>query len=236
MGIRGHGKSHLAGRVHGIFPRKIIFDFFDEYSEGIIVNSFEEYSAKLIEFKKNKTPSFKLIYKFNPEIDAHDEYFNHACRLAYYFGDVQVTIEEVQRFSSAHKIAHWLANLIFLGRHKNISLLITIQRPGQLNKAIFSQCRHVFIGYIQEKNDLEYCFSFLGSDAEKLKTIPEQYFLYYRPREITKIVHNSLGKSPNKINLGTLQNQKSSEHKDSRSSTTDEERGGPARSQKMEKE
>jgi len=187
MGRRGCGKSYLAQKVQSVWPRRIILDTLGEYEEGEIVYSFHEFAEKLIQLKSSSTQNFALIYKFDPESDMSEEEFNEVMRLSYYFGNVQIVLEEVQNFSSPHVLPKWLKNCLLTGRHQNISVLATTQRPGELNKTILSQCAHIFVGQINEGNDLKYISAFLNQDAKKLVSLPERRFLYFGPEGVKEI-------------------------------------------------
>lgn len=179
MGQRGCGKSYLARRVQKIWPRKIIIDSLSEYSEsdGILVYDFDEYSRVLKE-KRNTSEPFTLIFQFDPDSTISGVEFEHLLRVAYYFGNVQIVIEEVQLYSSPHHLPHYLKQCLLTGRHQGLSLMFTSQRPGEINKTIISQCHHIFVGKIIEGNDLKYVAYFLGDNAQKLCSIPDRRFLY----------------------------------------------------------
>lgn len=187
MGRRGCGKSFLAQNIQKLWPRRIILDTLDEYSEGEVVHSFDEFCNKLQEFKSVNKDHFVLIYKFEPESVQSAVEFEQIMRLAYYFGNVQVVIEEIQIYSSPNNLPHWLKNCLLTGRHQNLSLLFTTQRPGELNKTILSQCAHIFCGQIVEGNDLRYIASFLRQDAQKLISLPERKFLYFSSSGVQEI-------------------------------------------------
>jgi DNA helicase HerA-like ATPase len=108
-------------------------------------------------------------------------------RVCYYFGHIQVVVEEVQLYSSPHTLSKWLKNCLLTGRHKGLSLLFTTQRPGELNKTILSQCSHIFCGQIVEGNDLRYVSSFLNEDSKRLSGLPPRRFLYFSDDGIKEI-------------------------------------------------
>ena len=189
MGRRGCGKSYLAKKLQEIFPRKIIFDSLHEYGpeEGETVNSFLEFCEAITRLDSMKPDHFTLIVKFDIESEVSLVEFDQMLKMSYYFGNVLVVIEEVQNFSNVHLIPHWLRNLLLTGRHQNIAMLFTTQRPGELHKTILSQCQHIFCGNIVEGNDLRYISSFLRQDAKNLVQLPERQFLYFGPHGISKI-------------------------------------------------
>ena len=186
MGQRGCGKSYLAQGIQKIWPRRIILDTLSDYNEGEVVHSFHEFAERLQHFHSEKN-DFTLIYKFDPESDLSAEEFEEILRLSYYFGNVQIVIEEIHNFSSPHVLPKWLKNCLLTGRHQNVSLLVTTQRPGELNKTILSQCGHIFVGKIVEGNDLRYISAFLRQDANRLVSLPERRFLYFSKNGVQEI-------------------------------------------------
>ncbi len=198
MGQRGCGKSYLAKRLQSLWPKRVIIDSLSEYQvdknnknnnfeNSIIVNNFNEFTEKMIELKNQNSEKFVIIYNFDPESDLNSEIFDEILRISYYFGNIQIVIEEVQLYSSPHQLTKWLKNCLLTGRHKGLSLLFTTQRPGELNKTILSQCAHIFCGKITEGNDLRYISSFLNQNSEKLINIPFKKFLYFSSEGIKEI-------------------------------------------------
>lgn len=187
MGRRGCGKSYLAQNIQKRWPRRIIIDSLDEYSDGDHVTSFDGFCEKLEYYKTNEIKEFVLVFKFNPETEENEDTFNEILRIAFYFKDVQIVIEEVQLYSTPHSLPHWLKQNLLIGRHHDISILFTTQRPGQLNKTCLSQCSHIFCGQIVEGNDLRYISSFLNQDANQLSSLPDRKFLYFNGDSITMV-------------------------------------------------
>ncbi len=188
MGRRGCGKTHLSKGLQTIFPRRVIIDSLNEYnSEGLIVNSFSEFSNLLIELKKENKKEFVIIYRAPIEGDLSESEFNELMRLCYYFGDLQVVIEEIQLHSNTAWLPPWLKKNLLIGRHQKISLLFTSQRPGEVNKTIVSQCAHIFCGNLIDGNDIKYVSNFLNQDSEKLINLPDRQFLYFNQGKINQI-------------------------------------------------
>lgn len=187
MGRRGCGKSHLAKRIQEIWPRRVIIDSLNEYSEGIIVHDFNSFTAELLRLKNSNAEAFVIIFQFDPESHLSEMEFDHILRVCYYFGNIQVVIEEIQLYSTPHNLPKWLKNSLLTGRHQNMSLLFTSQRPGEVNKTIISQCSHIFVGSIVEGNDINYLKGFLNQDAGRLSSLPDRQFLYFSKSGITQI-------------------------------------------------
>lgn len=187
MGQRGCGKSYLAKGVQSIWPRRVVIDSLNEYTEGTIVHNFHDFADTLMHFKAEGTEKFVLVYQFNFESHVSENEFNEILRLCYYFGNLQVVIEEVQLYSSTHNLPKNLKNALLTGRHQNLSLLFTSQRPGEVNKTIISQCSHSFIGLTKEGNDLKYLVNTLGKEAEKAALLQDRRFLYFSKTGVSEI-------------------------------------------------
>lgn len=176
-----------------MWPRRIIIDSLFEYGpdDGHVVSTFEEFSKYLIE-RKSDGSDFVLIYQFEPESNVSQVEFDEIVRVAYYFGNVQLVIEEVQLYSTPHSLPKWLKQALLTGRHQNMSLLFTSQRPGEIHKTIISQCAHIFCGKIVEGNDLRYTSYFLGNDSEKLPLLADRKFLYRDETGLVKEISNDI--------------------------------------------
>ena len=201
LGRRGCGKSFLAKNIQKIHPRRIIFDTVNEYSKdsnNSVVYNFNEFADAIL--RNEDRNEFEIIFQFDPEEDNPELIFDQALKVLYYRRDVLIVIEEVQTFSSPHYLGKWLRNCLLKGRHQNLALLFTTQRPGELHKTILSQCSHIFAGQIHETNDLNYISKFIGVNSEKLINLKKEYFLLFSPGEEIKLVHNSLT-TPKKLTL-----------------------------------
>lgn len=179
LGQRGCGKSFLAKGFQSLWPRRVIIDSLNEYSEGIIVHNFNDFADTLYHFHETNQKEFVLIYQFDFDSRISEEEFYQIIRVCYYLGNVQIVVEEIQLYTSVHSMPWSLENSLLTGRHQNISLLFTSQRPGMVNKTIISQCSHIFIGHIKESNDIRYLKGIIGDEAEKLRDLPDRKFLYF---------------------------------------------------------
>lgn len=187
MGQRGCGKSYLAKGFQSLWPRRIIIDSLNEYREGTIVHNFPDFADTLLHFQQSGQKEFELVYQFDFDSHMSESEFNEIIRLCYYLGNVQIVIEEVQLYSSPHSLPRNLKNALLTGRHQNISLLFTSQRPGEVNKTIISQCSHIFVGRISEGNDLNYLSKILNQDSERLISLPDRQFLYFSKNGVQQI-------------------------------------------------
>lgn len=190
MGRRGCGKSYLAKRIQSIFPRRVIIDTLNEYKSengAEVVGNFSDFSKKLIEYKEKNKSEFVLIFQFPVESELMESEFNQIMRLCYYFRNIQIVIEEVQLHCNTQWLPHWLKKNLLIGRHQELSLLFTSQRPGEVNKTIVSQCSHILCGNLIDGNDLKYVSNFLNQNSDKLVNLPDRRFLYFHKGIITEI-------------------------------------------------
>lgn len=180
FGQRGCGKTFLNKMIQTAWPRRVIIDIMGEYDREKSVFTFEDFSEKLIEYEKNKTPEFELIFQFDPEDEVSEKNFNEIMRLCYYFGNIQIVIEEIQEFCTPHEIPKWLRNCYLTGRHHNISIICTSQRPAFVNKTVVALSDHKFLGRCSEANDLNYLSSIVGREnTQKLTQLPNRNFFHY---------------------------------------------------------
>jgi len=188
LGQRGCGKSFLAKNWQSLWPRRIIIDSLNEYQSGeLIVHNFNDFADTLSHYDEIKRDKFEIIYQFDFETRNREVIFEEILKLCYYFGNVLIVVEEIQLYSSPHNLPWRLENALMTGRHQNIALLFTSQRPGLVNKSIFSQCSHQFVGRITEGNDLKYLRNVLGSEADKLSQLPDRKFLYFSNEGVQEI-------------------------------------------------
>jgi DNA helicase HerA-like ATPase len=193
LGKRGSGKTTLSQRVQRVYPRKIIIDRLHEYPEGYgqAVYSWAEFSHYLLAFEN--APSFTLVYKFQVGAEHEDLIFDEICRVCYHVGGLLLVIEEVWQFAEARApLSPWFKEIVLTGRHRGLALLSTSQRPAEVHKTVLSQSSVIFSGLLYETNDMKYLGEFMGSEVDKLASVPDYHFLCYRPGQETILVPNTL--------------------------------------------
>lgn len=180
--------------IQSAWPRQVVIDPMGEFSDGEIVHNFTAFSAAIITHEKNKSRQFRLICRFDPEIEELEPHLNAILRVCFHFQNIQVVVEEVTMFSSANYLPPYLRNCLFQGRHKGLSLVFITQRPARLHKDILSQCTHIFAGRIHEKNDVDYMSGIFGERAPELRNISQGNFLYFSPGKQIMLVDNGYRK------------------------------------------
>lgn len=201
VGNRGCGKSYLCRKIQDVFPKVVVIDALKEYTPteerkkgGVFFDSFDHFCDHLLELKTSRKKRFRIIFQFDPANENNDVVFDQLLKVIYQCGNMLVVVEEVHLYASTHKVPLWLKNCFLTGRHRNLSIAITTQRPGELNKTILSQCEHVFVGRAHENNDLKYLSNFLGAHADKLANLEKRKFIYWRPGHEPRLVSNDLSK------------------------------------------
>lgn len=175
IGKSGSGKSFLVRQLIRPKRRLIVFDTMAEYTDGVV---FTDRRAMLEFWRKHARGDFRIIYQpeFNParEIDEIAE-------LVYLCGHVCFVIEEVTAYTNPNYISDQLAHCIQRGRHKDIEIVATTQRPYGLHRLLTSQCRDIYVFNTNEPRDVAYLRDLLGAGVEaKLKTLAKYQFVHWQ--------------------------------------------------------
>lgn len=179
VGQRGSGKTTLSRLIQRAFPRLIVFDRMQEYDSSsfdFTANTFAEF-ARAIRDNHNR-----ILYRFDIEKRSHDLELDEALRILHYEGNRAIVIEECWNYANARYLPHWYREILFTGRHRNLALISTSQRPAEVNKAMFSEAHHIFLGCVTEPYSLKYLQGYIGKEnSEKLASLERGKFLHYRP-------------------------------------------------------
>ena len=188
LGMSRCGKSVLGRMCAANYPRVLVVDIMGEYVGNETVRSIPELIKKLKQYQNRS--SFFLVYQFKLSDQNKVETFNLIAQLVFYFKNIHLSIEEVDKYCSTQYIPEWLENLLRRGRHNDISLTMSTQSPSNLNKMIVKQADHIFVGMLKELNDLNYANNLMmGQRAELLKLRPRE-FLHEHMRDIKSINTN----------------------------------------------
>lgn len=201
FGQRGSGKSTLGRSISELYRRVIVIDRLREWTEGDLItdNLIEAENFLINSLGKS---NFKLIFQFNIEAESETQsaVFNSLLRSIYYRGKISgenicLLVEEVHFFASTHKVEKWLSECIFTGRHANLAIIASSQRPATVNKALISQSANIFIGQLYEKRDIDYIYDCIGDIAENIPKLNKFEFLNYSIGKPSTVVKNTSFKS-----------------------------------------
>jgi hypothetical protein len=197
FGQRGSGKSELGKAVSRLWRRRVVIDILREWkkSDGVdlITDSFDRAAAFLHE--KIGSKEFTLVVQF--DIDSGNETqkqtFNALLRLLYKRGEITgenicLVIEEVHFFCGSNWIEEWLFKLNTIGRHANLAMIMSSQRPAQVHKSCISQAQNVLIGQLFEFRDIDYLRQTVGDIAEEIPKLQKYKFIFHRLGEPHRFV------------------------------------------------
>lgn len=200
FGQRGSGKSQVGRAIAALYPRLVVIDILQEWkkSDGLdlVTDSFDE-AAEFLE-KSIGRKSFKMAFQFSVDSrsDEQKQTFNAFLRLMYMRGkltgeNVCLLIEEVQFYCTAGAAEEWLAKLVMVGRHANLAMIMSSQRPAQVFKGIVSQAKNVLVGQLFEHRDIEYLRQTIGDVAEGAATLEKYKFIFHSIGQQPLIVDRS---------------------------------------------
>ena len=185
LGMRGCGKSTLTKLLARSHPRKIVFDFVQEWDDGThYVESREEFENIFREvFNK---PSYTIIvrFQFGESQQKITEIQTQIAKLVYVVGrdseiETCLIFEEAQFYFPTHGLAPENMHLLTTGRHAFINIIANTQRPASISKLLLSQSKEVYIGSLYEMNDIKYLYDSVGELALEARNIQPMEFLYY---------------------------------------------------------
>ncbi len=170
-----------------------------EHHDGDLVTSrFQDYANYLLR-QSEHGGNFKLVLHFDVEQKTQEQaiVFSNAIRLAYKWGrltenNLCLSVEEVHHFAAPTSIDKWLFESVMTGRHSNMAIIASSQRPASVHKGLVSQANHVFVGQLFEKRDIEYLYQTIGEDAaEAVSKLKPYEFVHYQGQGIPfQIVRN----------------------------------------------
>jgi hypothetical protein len=93
--------------------------------------------------------------------------------LAMLASDSLLIVEECAiSFDKYGKIPQWLRDIVFLGRHRGVSILVTAQRAASVPIDLRSQITRLITFQQSEGDDLTWLKPFLGADIKELPYLP----------------------------------------------------------------
>jgi hypothetical protein len=167
LGKTGHGKSrwtwsYLDGqrRVFGYDPLHDAPDALWMSGEELV----SWYDSRVV--SDDPRSSFRI---FTDDEDSRDT-FGH---LAFLHGNCIFAVEEASLvFEQGEKISGWAKSIVFVGRHRDVSLLVTAQRAASIPIALRSQATRIVSFAQHEGDDLKWLKGFYGDRIAELPMLP----------------------------------------------------------------
>ncbi len=140
-GRTGAGKSVWAKQFSSGWPRRIIFDPFTSYSAQ------RASVGQLLDLHTSaRSPDSEFAVQFSSP-----EMLPVAADVAYSLGDCLFVVEELAVvLDGGRATPEWLRRLIFLGRHRDVSLLLVAQRAASIPADVRSQASR-FVTFAQSE-------------------------------------------------------------------------------------
>lgn len=199
FGQRGSGKTDMGKALSRLYPRLFVIDIVKDWKPGpdgleLVTEDFDE-AANFLE-KSIGRQEWRASFRFN--IDTGDEVqkktFNALLRTLYMRGEltgenVCLLIEEVHMYCSPGTIEEWLFKVITLGRHANMPMIASSQRPASVHKAITSAASHKFIGQLDDVRDLKYFGEIAAELPAEIQALKKYDFIYRAQGEPPRTVN-----------------------------------------------
>lgn len=117
----------------------------------------------------------KRYYRIATDDEDARDTFGH---LAFLRGDCIFVVEEASMvFEQGERISGWCKNIVFVGRHRHVSLLVTAQRAASIPIALRSQASRVVSFGQHEGDDLRWLKGFYGDAILELPLLPRLHCL-----------------------------------------------------------
>lgn len=186
LGQRGSGKSTLGRIIASSFGHIIVLDRLREWTGYPTFDRFGDFASYLHARASDLNP-FTVVFQVSEDETRKDEVVTQVFRLAYKWGKITgiptcLLVEEVHHFAAPLGINQWFFECVTTGRHANLAIIASTQRPLSVSKHLLSAANHLFVGRLFETRDLMYLGDILPeSDIEKLPSLQNRQFLHYRP-------------------------------------------------------
>lgn len=106
---------------------------------------------------------------------------------AYLYGQCWLFLEEASViFNTNSRSPEWIRNTIFLGRHRNLSMIVTAQRPTSIPVDLRSQASRIICFSQHEKNDVGWLANYYGDRTDEISELKPLECLDADHRSVTR--------------------------------------------------
>jgi len=163
LGKTGFGKSTWLANYCTRFARIFAFDPFKQFPADYHTEDGLIDLANRGEFFNQK--SFRVGSYWRGDLDLLGA-------LAFLSGDCLLVIEECGFiWNKGERIPDWLQEIVFLGRHKNVSLAVTAQRAAYIPIDLRSQANRLVSFWQTEMTDIGWLETYLNERVSEISTL-----------------------------------------------------------------
>jgi energy-coupling factor transporter ATP-binding protein EcfA2 len=170
VGRKGSGKSTRAATLLKYAPRVFAWDPMADHRE-LLPDRFDRISPRLDDYFEEASSRSTFACAYTPGGDLEVE-FEDICELVYDYGRMLFAVEEVPMVCRAGYISPTFGRIVRTGRHRELDLLWTAQRAGEVSRTLTS-ATDLWIFYSQtEPRDLDAISERCGREiAEKVAAL-----------------------------------------------------------------
>lgn len=161
LGLTGFGKSVWTRHYVASIPRLMVYDPVASYNVQWMTD--DELIEALDDGRLDK--KFRVGSFSDASVDLLGS-------MSFLLGNCCFTIEEASTvFQKGAKLEPWASQLVFLGRHRSTSMIVTAQRATSIPIEIRSQAHRVISFAQTDGDDLKALRSFFGDDYKGLANL-----------------------------------------------------------------
>jgi hypothetical protein len=174
LGKTGNGKSVWTKNYTKPCKRLFVYDLCREYP-------VDYYNGDdLVDMLENRVGNTSTMPKEFRVGVWKSEDADIAGALAFVEGDCTLVCEEMSTlYSRGEKMDSWLKEIVFLGRHRRVSLVATAQRAASIPIDLRSQANRVVSFAQAEQRDMSWLEDYFGEEAAQIPLLPPLHCLDY---------------------------------------------------------
>lgn len=178
LGSRGAGKTTWLQRQAGFTGAKrlLVWDYMREYAaHGQVVESLGQAIGAM------KGRAWRIVYQ--PTVERREQEFDLLCKAARLAGNCTLVAEELAFVTRPNQAPAAWRELCLLGRHANVSIYGTSQRPASMDKDFLAMADLIHCGRLSYEPDAKAVAPFLGADWRSLATLADLAYIERRAGE-----------------------------------------------------
>jgi len=122
---------------------------------------------------------FRLVFQPSQDKARRDAQFRTFCKLAFALGRLTVIVEELRFVTTPSRAPEPWANLTLQGRHRQLVVIATSQRPASIDKDFVGNCSVIHSGALTYPEDEHAVAKAMRIDPAKLAELQDLEFLHW---------------------------------------------------------